>query len=200
MAKIQGHTAAARALLVAFCLVGAASIANQPAQGAPPEQAPAEKPADAKPAEPPAAPKPAPVRNTKEWNLPSKGKPAIDGYDPVAYFPEFGGKATKGKAEFAVNHQGVFYWFASAEHRAAFLKDPARFEPAHGGWCSYAIVTNDKVEIEPKSFIVKDGRLFLFYDGFGGDAKAKWLKKDHQQQADAADKNWKTISGEDPRR
>jgi YHS domain-containing protein len=200
MRMIQRPSATASALLLSFSFVGGAHFAPQPALAEPPAQAPAEKPAEAKPAEPPAAPKPAPTRNTKEWNLPSKGKPAIDGYDPVAYFPEFGGKATKGKAEFATNHGGVIYWFASADHRAAFLKDPARFEPAHGGWCSYAIVTNDKVEIDAESFIVKDGRLFLFYDGFGGDAKAKWLKKDHQQQADSADKNWKKISGEEPRR
>jgi beta-xylosidase len=57
----------------------------------------------------------------------------------------------------------------------------------------------EKTEIDPKTFIVKDDRLYLFYNGIWGNTKKDWLKGDHDQLADDADKNWKDISGESPR-
>jgi hypothetical protein len=138
------------------------------------------------------------VRSVAEWNV-SKEKLAIQGYDPVAYFPEGGGAATRGDETVTAPYGGVVYRFASAAHREAFLANPARYEPAHGGWCSYAMLEGDKVQVDPKSFIVKDGRLFLFYKGFLGDTRAKWMKADHATEAATADAMWKKISGESPR-
>lgn len=159
--------------------------------------------ASADPNEPtPSASIPAkPVRNVKEWDVAKRTMLAIQGYDPVAYFPEGGGQAAKGSKDIEAAYEGVTYRFASAEHKDLFLKNPARYEPAHGGWCSYAMWKNgEKVEVDPKSFIVKDDRLFLFYDGWGGDTKKKWLTAgDHEAQAKAADAAWKKLSGEDPR-
>jgi peroxiredoxin len=45
---------------------------------------------------------------------------------------------------------------------------------------------------------VKNDRLYLFYDGFWGNTKAKWEKEDHAAQVKQADAKWKTLSGEDP--
>jgi hypothetical protein len=139
-----------------------------------------------------------PVRNVAEWNL-GKGRLAIQGYDPVAYFPEGGGVATPGDPNVTAELGGVVYRFASPAHRATFLANPSRYEPSHGGWCSYAMLEGDKVQVDPKSFIVKDGRLFLFYKGFLGDTRAKWLKADTAAETKTADAMWKTISGETAR-
>ncbi len=139
-----------------------------------------------------------PPRTPSEWNL-GKDKLAIQGYDPVAYFPEGGGVATKGDPAITTERGGVVYRFATAAHRDAFLAHPARYEPAHGGWCSYAMLEGDKVQVDPKSFLVKDDRLFLFYKGFLGDTRAKWLKGDPAAEAKTADTMWKKISGEDAR-
>jgi len=139
-----------------------------------------------------------PVRKVAVWNLDGK-KLAIQGYDPVAYFPEGGGLAVKGDEKISTEYGGAVYRFASAAHRETFLASPARYEPAHGGWCSYAMLEGDKVDVDPKSFIVKDGRLFLFYKGLLGDTRAKWLKADHATEAKTADAMWKQISGEPPR-
>ena len=136
-----------------------------------------------------------PVRRVAEWNI-GKEKLAIQGYDPVAYFPEGGGAATKGDESITAEYGGVVYRFASAAHREKFLASPARYEPAHGGWCSYAMLEGDKVQVDPRSFIVKDGRLFLFYKGFLGDTRAKWLKADHATETKTADAMWKKIRGE----
>lgn len=143
-----------------------------------------------------------PTRTTNVWNLDKTTKLAIKGYDPVAYFPEAtggGGVATKGNPTITAEHNGATYHFASEANKQLFLANPARYEPAHGGWCSWAMKEGDKVEVDPTKFIVKDNRLFLFYDGFWGDTRAKWLKQDHTKQSTAADEHWKKISGESAR-
>jgi YHS domain-containing protein len=78
------------------------------------------------------------VRKPAEWNLGDQ-RLAIEGYDAVAYFPEGGGQPKSGDAALQVEHGGVLYRFATAAHRDLFLKDPARYEPAFGGWCAYAM-------------------------------------------------------------
>lgn len=135
-------------------------------------------------------------RNTAAWNLATKTRLAISGYDPVAYFPQGGSKPLKGDSKFEAFHMGARYWFANEANRDAFLKEPTKFEPSHGGWCSWAMREGDKVEVDPTSFIVKDGRLFLFYKGFLADTRSKWLASDHATELAKADANWLKLSGE----
>ena len=140
------------------------------------------------------------VRNTKHWDLAKKDQLAIGGYDPVAYFKEGGGKPRKGAAQFGHVHAGVKYHFASQQNLERFKKNPRKYEPAYGGWCAWAMRDGEKVGVDPKSFLVRNERLFLFYDGVWGDTRAKWAKGTHDQLAQAADGRWKKISGEDPRK
>jgi hypothetical protein len=78
-----------------------------------------------------------------------------------------------------------------------FKKNPKKFEPAYGGWCAYAMgKTGEKVEIDPASFKITDGRLFLFYKDFFTDTRDKW-SKDEKPLNQKADTNWKKTSGED---
>lgn len=145
-------------------------------------------------AQPPAQP----VWAVDQHNL-SKSKLAIDGYDPVAYFPEGGGRPTKGDAKFELAHRGATYRFASQKNLDAFKADPDKYEPAHGGWCSYAMgVTGEKVEVDPKSFVVDNNRLFLFYKDIINDTRSKFLK-DKANLLSKADANWKKSTGEDAR-
>ena len=140
--------------------------------------------------------KPAPARAAaKHYNL-DKQKLAIQGYDPVAYFAEGGGKAQKGSARFTATHAGVTYRFASKQNRERFLKSPSKYEPAYGGWCAYAMRVGDKVEVDAESFLVQDGRLLLFYNGFWGNTRKTWSRGDTKAQAKKADSAWKKISGE----
>lgn len=128
------------------------------------------------------------------WNV-GKDHLAIQGYDPVAYFPEGGGAAAKGDAAIAAEHGGVTYRFASAAHRDAFLANPARYEPSYGGWCAWAMLDGDKVDVDPKSFLVQGDRLLLFYKGFLGDTRAKWLKGDRNAEQKTADAMWSKLGG-----
>ena len=56
----------------------------------------------------------------------------------------------------------------------------------------------DKVKIDPTSFLVRENRLFLFYDGWLGDTRSKWVKGDHEQNCSDSDAQWLAISGESP--
>ncbi|MBU6412102.1 MAG: redoxin domain-containing protein [Planctomycetes bacterium] len=180
------------AVLVGLSLCHFSALGQQtPAQGAKPPSASA-------PASTSQASTPDPLLAIDQWNI-SKRKLAIDGYDPVAYFPEGGSKPTRGMESLETEYKTVKFRFATAKNKEAFLANPEKYIPAHGGWCSWAMREGDKVDVDVKSFIVKDGRLFLFYDGLLGDTRAKWLKGDHTKEAAEADGQWKKVSGESPR-
>ncbi|MDX2116038.1 MAG: YHS domain-containing (seleno)protein [Planctomycetota bacterium] len=135
-----------------------------------------------------------PPRDVSQFNI-QKGKPAINGYDPVAYFPVGGGKPAKGSKQFVAEHRGVTYWFASAANRDVFLKDPDAYEPEYGGWCATAMAAGDKVEIDPRNFKITGSRLFLFYKGLLGNALNDW-NKDEPKLTGEADAAWSKLSGE----
>lgn len=130
-------------------------------------------------------------RDVSRFNL-GKAQLALKGYDPVAYFPEGGGKPRKGSDAFELVHAGVRYRFASEETKKLFLAKPAKYEPAYGGWCAYAMADGDEVDIDPESFLVTGERLFVFYKSFFADTRAKWLK-DERALMEKADKAWKKI-------
>lgn len=127
----------------------------------------------------------------KHFNL--DGKLAIEGYDPVAYFKQ--NEAVNGRKEWAVLHQDVLYYFSSAANKEEFKKNPSLYEPRYGGWCAYAMGSKgEKVSVDPKTFKVTNGKLYLFYNRFFNNTLTEWNKaeKDLQQKADA---NWARISG-----
>ncbi len=139
-----------------------------------------------------------PARNPAAHNLDS-ARLAIEGYDPVAYFPEGGGAPARGQRNLTLTHAGVTYRFANQANLERFRADPARYEPAHGGWCTYAMATDGaKVDINPRSFVVADGRLFLFYRDLVTETRKSFLK-DQAELTRRADANWSTLSGEQPR-
>ena len=123
----------------------------------------------------------------KNFNL--DGELAIEGYDPVAYFKL--NKAIKGKKELAVFHQGVVYRFSSVENKEEFKKSPAQYEPQYGGWCAYAMGdAGEKVTIDPATFKILDGKLYLFYNKFFNNTLKSW-NKDEVRLKNSADANWK---------
>lgn len=125
----------------------------------------------------------------KQFNL--DGGLAISGYDPVAYFTL--NKALKGSKENAVVYEGVTYYFSSAANRDEFKKNPAKYEPAYGGWCAYAMgAKGEKVEIDPKTFKIVNGRLNLFYNKFFNNTLTDWNRNEGSLKKNA-DANWSKI-------
>jgi YHS domain-containing protein len=122
----------------------------------------------------------------KHYNL--EGGLALDGYDPVAYILQK--KAIKGNKEQAVFHQGVTYYFSSVANKEEFKKNPSRFEPEYGGWCAYAMgEKGEKVSVDPKTFKIIDGKLYLFYNKFFNNTLTDW-NKDEVNLKKKADGNW----------
>lgn len=83
----------------------------------------------------------------------------IGGYDAVAYHTV--GEPTKGMADFSSEYQGATWHFASAENKALFDAEPAKYAPAYGGWCSAGASKGKKVPTQPDLFAIVDGQLYL---------------------------------------
>jgi YHS domain-containing protein len=129
--------------------------------------------------------------NKRVANFNLDNKVAIQGYDPVAYFKQ--GKAVKGKKELVASYQGVAYQFSSAANKDAFVKNPAAYEPQYGGWCAYAMGSSgEKVEINPETFKIADGKLYLFYNAYFNNTLKSW-NKDENGLKSKADNNWKKF-------
>ncbi|MCB9566530.1 MAG: hypothetical protein H6710_04830 [Myxococcales bacterium] len=122
---------------------------------------------------------------------------AIQGYDPVAYFPEGGGAPLAGDPTITATYEGVVYRFASAEHRDRFVASPRRYEPAYGGWCAYAMAKGNRINVNPEAFLIQDERLLLFYRTALADTREKWQERPGDMLLDA-DINWRNQSGECP--
>jgi YHS domain-containing protein len=130
-----------------------------------------------------------PTERVKHFNL--DNKIAIDGYDPVAYFTV--GKAVEGSPKFQFQHQGVTYYFSSKENQQLFEKQPTKYEPQYGGWCAFAMGDyGKKVEINPETFKVVDGKLYLFYNAYFNNTLKSW-NKDEKNLKTKADKNWSLL-------
>jgi YHS domain-containing protein len=125
----------------------------------------------------------------KQFNL--EDGLAIQGYDPVAYFVQH--KAVKGKKAFLRTHDGVTYYFSSASNMELFATNYAKYEPQYGGWCAYAMgETGEKVEVDPETFKIVDGKLYLFYNSLFNNTLPKWNKAEGNLKMNA-DKHWNAI-------
>ncbi len=127
----------------------------------------------------------------KEYLL-AKGV-AISGFDPVSYFS---GKPQKGKTANAYIYEGVTYQFTNAANLETFKKNPTKYEPQYGGWCAYAMgKSGEKVEIDPETYKILNGKLYLFYHTFFSNTLPDW-NKDENALKIKADTNWgKVLNG-----
>jgi YHS domain-containing protein len=113
-----------------------------------------------------------------------------DGYDPVSYFD---GTPLQGKEEFSYAYGGVTYWFATDTNRSKFKKAPLKYEPQYGGWCAYALgLEAEKVKVDPETYKIVDGKLYLFYNFYLTNTLKSW-NKDEMNLMTNANKNWKKV-------
>ena len=112
---------------------------------------------------------------------------ALGGYDPVAYFE--GGKPIKGTPRISVYHAGARYLFATPAHRQAFLKDPRKYIPEFGGYCVVGAAYGEKVDVDPETGKVVNGRLYL-----NNSQKALAIfEKDRPGTITKAQANWPSV-------
>ncbi len=112
---------------------------------------------------------------------------AVHGYDVVAYFTA--GAPTLGSDKFALAHNGATYRFASQANIDAFKVNPAKYEPAYGGFCAFGVGVNKKFDGDPRYWKIVDGRLYL---NLNGDIQAEW-SKDVPGSLSKSEANWTKI-------
>lgn len=114
---------------------------------------------------------------------------AIQGYDAVAYHEQ---QAVKGTRAFTHAWRGVTWQFASAENRDQFAKSPERFMPEFGGFCAYGVSRGYAVDVDPQTFAVVDGKLYLNYSKR---VQATW-NQDRAAYIEKARANWPKVAAD----
>ncbi len=123
-----------------------------------------------------------------------KTQTALKGYDPVSYFSS---SPVPGRKDITFAHQGIRFHFASRKNLLIFQGNPTKHMPAFGGWCAWAMLEGEKVDINPQRYKIIASKVYLFYDGFWGNTLKKWnslADKDSEQNlVEKARKHWRKI-------
>jgi YHS domain-containing protein len=89
-------------------------------------------------------------------------KPALDGYDPVAYQER--AKAMKGYRVAQHSHAGRVYYFVNDKMRENFAADPERYLPKYDAYCAHGMSRGRPYPADPRLFAVYDQKTYLFFD------------------------------------
>jgi YHS domain-containing protein len=122
-------------------------------------------------------------------NVDSQGV-ILKGYDVVAYFKQ--GRPVKGNPGFESTYQGATYLFASSASKADFDKDPAKYVPKYGAFCSYGVTLGVLADLDgPEAFAVYKGKLYVC----GNQGALKDFKRNIDSNIEKADTNWRVLAG-----
>jgi len=93
--------------------------------------------------------------------LTATGAPlGLHGADPVALLDH--SQNLEGLAAQTSVHDGVAYYFASADNRAAFEANPGRYIPRNGGFCTFGVSVGKKFDGDPSFAAAVDDKLYVF--------------------------------------
>ena len=84
----------------------------------------------------------------------------LKGADVVAYFTQ--GRYQPGQATIKSVYEGVTFRFASAEHKALFDAQPAKYLPQFGGYCANGIAYAIPWGGDADTWRIVDGKLYIF--------------------------------------
>ena len=117
---------------------------------------------------------------------------AAQGYDVVSFF---NGSLKMGNGSITSNYDGGQFQFSSELNKIKFEDSPEAFAPQYGGFCATAMSEGAEVDPNPKSWEVRNGKLYLFTRMFFGiiDAKRQWVKKPKELRA-LADTAWDKMN------
>ena len=108
----------------------------------------------------------------------------LKGFDVVAYFAN--GKHAVGLPTIKSVYQDVTFRFATAEHKALFDANPAKYQPQYGGYCANGLVYGIPWGGDGDTWLMQDGKLYIF----GGAGSMAAFKLDVPGNIKLADKYW----------
>jgi YHS domain-containing protein len=109
----------------------------------------------------------------------------LKGADVVAYFTQ--NKYVQGNGQFRSSYEGVDFRFASAEHKALFDQNPAKYLPEYGGYCANGIVYGIPWGGDADTWKMLNGKLYIF----GGQGSKDAFLVDEAANLALAEKYWK---------
>ena len=114
------------------------------------------------------------------------------GYDVVSFF---NGAPEKGNETFTSAFNEAKFLFSSLENKNAFEKSPESYTPEYGGYCAIAMSEGKELIPNPKSWEVRDGKLYFFTKMLFGiiDAKKQWVKRPEELKG-LADAAWSKMN------
>jgi YHS domain-containing protein len=112
---------------------------------------------------------------------------AVKGYDVVSYFDQK--KPMKGDPKYSYQYDGAKYDFISTGHLALFAKNPEAYLPQYGGYCAVGASMGHNADIDPESWAVIDGKLYLN----SSKGAQKLFNKDPHSAIKKADENWAKL-------
>lgn len=117
---------------------------------------------------------------------------AAEGYDVTEYFNN---NAQEGSLKYTTTYDGVKFKFVSQANLDKFMASPASFIPQYGGYCAYAIANKGKkIGVDPETFEIIDGKLYLFYNSWGTNTLDKWNEEGAAVLRKKADIEWQGVS------
>ena len=114
----------------------------------------------------------------------------LKGADVVSYFTK--SAYTQGNPSIKSTYENVTFYFASAENKALFDKEPTKYLPEFGGYCANGVVYSIPWGGDADAFEMINGKLYIF----GGKGSHDAFMLNVPKNRALADKYWKEeISG-----
>lgn len=107
------------------------------------------------------------------------------GYDVVSYHTP--GEPVAGDEEISSRWKDTTWLFSSVANKELFDSNPERYAPSYGGFCAYAVLNNFSADINPNSWHLENGNLYLFASD--GPRKA-WIAEMSNGAINKSDANW----------
>jgi YHS domain-containing protein len=108
----------------------------------------------------------------------------LKGADVTAYFTQ--GRYVQGSPEFRSSYEGVDFRFASAQAKALFDAEPARYLPQFGGYCANGLVYGIPWGGDADTWKLIEGRLYIF----GGQGSKEAFEVDQAINVALANRYW----------
>ena len=89
-------------------------------------------------------------------------RPRLSGYCPVSYLRD--NKAVKGNPSLRSVYETYVYYMYSRDAKAAFDKEPEKYLPPYGDYCTTHIADREMKRFDATLFRVVNGKTYFFHD------------------------------------